>query len=66
MAIELTTDQARLVARLRMRHPGAELHTHQRAWGVIVEVRDGSRTIALVALDASGGVLPDAPLRRAA
>ena len=66
MALELTTDQARLVAGLRMRHSGAELRAHQRAWGVIVEVRDGSRTIALVALDASGGVLPDASLRRAA
>jgi hypothetical protein len=66
MAIELIPEQARLVARLRLRHPGAELRAHQRPWGVIVEVREGSRTIALVALDASGGVLPDAPLPRAA
>jgi len=66
MAIELTTDQARLIARMRLRHPGADIRAHQRAWGVIVEVREGARTIALVAFDASGRVLADAPLRRAA
>jgi hypothetical protein len=66
MAIELTTDQARLVAGLRRRHPGAELRAHQRSWGVIVEVREGGRTTALLGLNCSGGVLPDARLHRAA
>jgi hypothetical protein len=66
MAIELTMDQARLIAGLRRRFPGAELHAHQRSWGVIVEVREHGRTVALVALDGSGGVVRDAPLPRAA
>jgi hypothetical protein len=56
MALELTTDQARLIARLRRKWPQAELRVHQRAWGVIVEVRDGDRTLSLIALDGSGGV----------
>jgi hypothetical protein len=66
MAIELTTDQARLIARLRRRHPGADVRAHQRPWGVIVEVRDGGRTVSVVGLDGNGGVHVDAPLRRAA
>jgi hypothetical protein len=66
MAIELTTDQARYIARMRTGWPDAEVHVHQRAWGVIVEVRRADRTIALVAFDAHGGVHRDAPLRRAA
>jgi hypothetical protein len=63
MAIELTTGQARLIARLRSRWPGADVRAHQRAWGVILEVRDTGRTVALVALDGSGGVRRDRPLR---
>lgn len=66
MAIELTTDQARYIARMRSGWPDAEIRVHQRAWGVIVEVRRLGRTIALVAFDANGGVHRDAPLRRAA
>jgi hypothetical protein len=66
MAIELTSDQARLIAHLRRRHPGAELRAHQRSWGVILEVRDGGRTIALLGLNGTGGVLPDARFGRAA
>jgi hypothetical protein len=66
MAFELTTDQARYVARMRAGLPDVEIHVHQRAWGVIVEVRRMARTIALVAFDADGGVRRDAPLPRAA
>ena len=66
MALELTTDQARLIARLRRRWPGADVRPHQRPWGVIVEVRRSGRTIALVAFDADGGVHRDTPVRRAA
>jgi hypothetical protein len=66
MAIELTTDQARYIARMRSGWPDAEVRVHQRVWGVIVEVRRAGRTIALVAFDANGGIQRDAPVRRAA
>ena len=56
MAIELTTAQARLIARLRARWPEAEVRAHQRPWGVIVEVRRGERTVSLTAFDGAGGV----------
>jgi hypothetical protein len=54
--LELTTDQARLIARLRRRWPSGEFRVHQRRWGVIVEVRDGDRTLSLTALDGEGGI----------
>ena len=66
MAIELTTDQARYIARMRSGWPDADIRVHQRTWGVIVEVRRAARTISLVAFDADGGVHRDEPLRRAA
>ena len=66
MAIELTTDQARLVARLRRRFPDGDVRAHQRPWGVIIEVRHGRRTVWLTALDGDGGVRADRPLPRAA
>jgi hypothetical protein len=66
MAIELTTEQARYIARMRSGWPDADMRVHQRARGVIVEVRRDGRTIALVAFDADGSVRRDAPLRRAA
>jgi hypothetical protein len=56
MALELTTDQARSIARLRRRWPGAELRIHRRPWGLIVEVRDGDRTISLTRLDGTGAI----------
>jgi hypothetical protein len=56
MALELTTDQARIIAGLRRRWPGAELRIHRRSWGLIVEVRDGDRTISLTRLDGTGGI----------
>ena len=64
MAIELTTDQARYIARMRSGWPDADVRVHQRAWGVIVEVRRIGRTIAIVAFDATGGVQRDEPLGR--
>jgi hypothetical protein len=56
MALELTTDQARIIARLRRRWPGAELRVHRRSCDLIVEVRDGDRTISLTRLDGGGGI----------
>jgi hypothetical protein len=66
MALELTTDQARIIARLRRRWPHADVRVHQRTWGVIVEVRDGDRTLSLTALDGAGGVEDERPLAWAA
>jgi hypothetical protein len=66
MDVELTTDQARLIARLRAQWPGSELRVHQRPWGVIVEVRRSGHTVQLIALDARGGVRADRRLGRAA
>jgi hypothetical protein len=66
MALELTTDQARLIARLRRRWPDADFRVHQRPWGVIVEVRDGERTLSLTALDGTGGIADERPLGWAA
>jgi hypothetical protein len=56
LELELTTEQTRLIARLRRRWPNAEVRVHQRSWGVIVEVRDGDRTLSLTALDGTGGI----------
>ena len=66
MAIELTTDQARYIARMRAGWPDAQIRAHQRAWGVIVEVRRADRTISLVGFDDAGRILRDEPLSRAA
>jgi hypothetical protein len=66
MAIELTTDQARYIARMRRVWPGAEVLVHQRCWGVIVEVRLYGRAVSLVGFDGEGGILFDEPLRLAA
>jgi hypothetical protein len=66
MALELTLDQARLIARLRRRWPGADVQAHQRPWGVIVEVRRGARTVSLTAFDGEGGVHDDVGLAFAA
>ena len=56
MALELTTEQARRIAALRRRWPHADVRVHRRAWGIIVEVRDGSRTLALTRLDGTGAI----------
>jgi hypothetical protein len=66
MALELTTDQARIIARLRFRWPGADVRVHRRPWGLIVEVRDGERTVSLTALDGAGGIESEHRVERAA
>jgi hypothetical protein len=66
MALELTTEQARLIARLRLRWPGAEVRVHRRPWGLIVEVRRGDRTVSLTALDGKGGIETERLVERAA
>ena len=66
MALELTTDQARLIARLRRKWPQAQFRVHQRPWGVIVEVQVDGRTISLTALDGSGGMTDEQHLSWAA
>jgi hypothetical protein len=66
MALELTIDQARMIARLRRRWPDADVRAHQRPWGVIVEVRRDGRTISLTALDGEGGIERERSIPRAA
>jgi hypothetical protein len=66
MALELTIDQARLIARLRRRWPGADVRAHQRPWGVIVEVRRDGRTVSLTALDGQGAIHRERSIDRAA
>jgi hypothetical protein len=66
MALELTTGQARLIARLRRRWPQADVRAHQRPWGVIVEVVRDGRTVSLTALDGQGGVQPERSVLHAA
>jgi hypothetical protein len=66
MAIELTSDQARTIARIRTRWPQADVRVHQRPWGVIVEVRQGGHVLSLTGFDGRGRVLADRPLTRAA
>ena len=59
MAIELTLDQARVIAALRRRHAHAEITPYQRPWGVIIEVREHHRTRQVLAFDAGGSVRRD-------
>jgi hypothetical protein len=66
MAVEITTDQARLLARLRRRFPDGEVCVHERPWGLIVEVRRGAHVVALTALHADGRIAPDRPVTRPA
>ena len=63
---ELTIDQAREIVRLRRRHPGAELRTHQKPRGVLVEVRRAGRTVALARFDWTGAAVADHPIQLAA
>jgi hypothetical protein len=56
MALELTIDQVRTIARLRQRWPRAEFRIHRRPWGVIVEVREDGHTLSLTRLDGAGGI----------
>ena len=66
MALELTIDQVRLIARLSRRWPGADVRAHQRPWGVIVEVRRDGRTVSHTARDSKGGIEPARSIPRAA
>ena len=66
MEHELTPTQARAIAALRLRHPGAEVVAHQKPWGVLVEVRRGRRTVELARFDWSGLALPEQRLDLAA
>ena len=63
---ELTPRQAREIARLRRRHPDAEVRVHPRPWGLVVEARRGARTVALERFDWDGAVLSDQRVDRAA
>jgi hypothetical protein len=63
---ELTIEQVREIARLRRRHPGAELLVHHKPWGLIVEARRGGHAVELERFDWAGGAEPDVPLRLAA
>jgi hypothetical protein len=66
MNAELTLEQAREIALLRRRHPGAELCVHERRWGVLVEVRRRGHAVALERFDYGGAMMADAPIRLAA
>ena len=55
--MELTLPQAREIARLRRRHPGADVVVHHRAHDLIVEVRDRRRTLTLRRLGDDGSVV---------
>jgi len=64
--MELTLDQARAIARLRRRYPGARLVVHERDHDLIVEVRLGSRLVRLERFGADGSVGGDERLPVAA
>lgn len=66
MSYELTERQVREIASLRRRHPGAELATHPRPWGVIVEARRGNRVLELESFDWTGEVRRETRIRFAA
>ena len=59
MDVELTPTQARAIAQLRWRHPGAEVGTHGVVWGLIVEARRDGHVAEILALDTAGHVLPE-------
>jgi hypothetical protein len=56
MGMELTLRQAREIARLRRRHPRAEVVVHRREHDLIVEVRDRGRTLTLARMGEDGSV----------
>jgi hypothetical protein len=66
MDAELTLEQAREIALLRRRHPGAEVRVHERPWGVLLEVRRHGHAVALERFEYGGAVVHDAPIRLAA
>jgi hypothetical protein len=66
MDAELTLEQAREIALLRRRHPGAEVRVHERQWGVLLEVRRHGHAVVLERFEYGGAVVHDAPIRLAA
>lgn len=54
--MELTLPQAREIARLRRRHPHADVVLHHRAHDLIVELRDDGHTLALTRFGEDGSV----------
>jgi hypothetical protein len=54
--MELTLDQAREVARLRRRWPDGDVVLHHRERDLILEVRRGSRAVAIERFGADGTV----------
>jgi hypothetical protein len=62
MDAELTLEQAREIALLRRRHPGAELRVHERPWGILVEVRRHGHVVALERFEWGGAVVHDEPI----
>lgn len=65
-ATEITTDQARAAARLRRRWPGGRVVSHERTWGVILEVRVGGHAVDVLALTADGRIEPQVTFAHAA
>jgi hypothetical protein len=59
MPHELTIDQVREIARLRRRHPRAEVVVHHKPWGIIVEARCSGHAIELERFDWTGAVMLD-------
>jgi hypothetical protein len=66
MSHELTIEQAREIARLRRRHPRADLVVHPKPWGIIVEARRAGHAIELASFDWTGAVEPDRQIALAA
>jgi hypothetical protein len=71
LVMELTPSQARAVAIIRSRNPGATLRLHERPWGYILEVTSPApsgrtRTIGLARFEADGAIVPDERVRLAA
>jgi hypothetical protein len=66
MSHELTIEQAREIARLRRRHPRADLVVHHKPWGIIVEARRCGHAIELARFDWTGAVEPDRQIALAA
>ena len=63
---ELTLRQVREIARIRRRHPGADVYVHRRSWGLIVEARRRGRTVELERFGWDGSLAPEHHLGLAA
>ncbi len=63
---ELTLPQAVEIARLRRHRPDAGVTVHRRAWGIVIEVREAGRTVALERFDWDGSMRREQRVDRAA